>query len=148
MVEKNPEAFRNISEVSTMLDIPTHVLRFWETRFNQLKPIKRNGGRRYYRPEDIILLKKIQDLLYQEGYTIKGAQQVLKGFAKPKQDAAVAELSSSASLSGSSSSSASSPSSSSSSGPMKTGKTSNNSDQVARAVLLLKEAQSRLSRIS
>lgn len=143
MVEKNPEAFRNISEVSTMLDIPTHVLRFWETRFNQLKPIKRNGGRRYYRPEDIILLKKIQDLLYQEGYTIKGAQQVLKGFAKPKQDAAVAELSSSASLSGSSSSSASSPSSA----PMKTGKTSNNSDQVARAVLLLKEAQSRLSRI-
>jgi DNA-binding transcriptional MerR regulator len=140
MVEKNPEAFRNISEVSTMLDIPTHVLRFWETRFNQLKPIKRNGGRRYYRPEDIILLKKIQDLLYQEGYTIKGAQQVLKGFAKPKQDAAVAELSSSAP----SSSSASSPSS----GPMKTGKTSNNSDQVARAVLLLKEAQSRLSRIS
>lgn len=140
MVEKNPEAFRNISEVSTMLDIPTHVLRFWETRFNQLKPIKRNGGRRYYRPEDIILLKKIQDLLYQEGYTIKGAQQVLKGFAKPKQDAAVAELSSSASLSGSSSSSASA--------PMKTGKTSNNSDQVARAVLLLKEAQSRLSRIS
>jgi DNA-binding transcriptional MerR regulator len=140
MVEKNPEAFRNISEVSTMLDIPTHVLRFWETRFNQLKPIKRNGGRRYYRPEDIILLKKIQDLLYQEGYTIKGAQQVLKGFAKPKQDAAVAELSSSAPSSG--------PSSGSSSGPMNTEKTSNNSDQVARAVLLLKEAQSRLSRIS
>jgi len=140
MVEKNPEAFRNISEVSTMLDIPTHVLRFWETRFNQLKPIKRNGGRRYYRPEDIILLKKIQDLLYQEGYTIKGAQQVLKGFAKPKQDAAVAELSSSAPSSGSSSGS--------SSGPMNTEKTSNNSDQVARAVLLLKEAQSRLSRIS
>jgi len=140
MVEKNPEAFRNISEVSTMLDIPTHVLRFWETRFNQLKPIKRNGGRRYYRPEDIILLKKIQDLLYQEGYTIKGAQQVLKGFAKPKQDAAVAELSSSAP--------SSAPSSGSSSGPMNTEKTSNNSDQVARAVLLLKEAQSRLSRIS
>ena len=140
MVEKNPEAFRNISEVSTMLDIPTHVLRFWETRFNQLKPIKRNGGRRYYRPEDIILLKKIQDLLYQEGYTIKGAQQVLKGFAKPKQDAAVAELFSSAP--------SSAPSSGSSSGPMNTEKTSNNSDQVARAVLLLKEAQSRLSRIS
>lgn len=59
MVEKNPEAFRNISEVSSLLDVPTHVLRFWETRFNQLKPIKRNGGRRYYRPEDIVLLKKI-----------------------------------------------------------------------------------------
>jgi hypothetical protein len=85
-------------------------------------------------------LKKIQDLLYQEGYTIKGAQQVLKGFAKPKQDAAVAELSSSAP--------SSAPSSGSSSGPMNTEKTSNNSDQVARAVLLLKEAQSRLSRIS
>jgi len=80
MVEKNPEAFRNISEVSSLLDVPTHVLRFWETRFNQLKPIKRNGGRRYYRPEDIVLLKKIQNLLYQEGYTIKGAQQASKGF--------------------------------------------------------------------
>lgn len=128
MVEKNPEAFRNISEVSTMLDVPTHVLRFWETRFTQLKPIKRNGGRRYYRPEDIVLLKKIQDLLYQEGYTIKGAQQALKGFSKPKQDAAVAELSASvASL-------ADAP--------------NMGSDRIAKAVILLKEAQSRLSRIS
>jgi len=129
MVEKNPEAFRNISEVSSLLDVPTHVLRFWETRFNQLKPIKRNGGRRYYRPEDIVLLKKIQNLLYQEGYTIKGAQQALKGFSKPKQDAAVAELS------------ASTPSAS-------VDHLSMRSDRIAKAVILLKEAQSRLSRIS
>ena len=78
MVEKSPDAFRNISEVSSMLDVPAHVLRFWETRFNQIKPIKRSGGRRYYRPEDIKLLTRIRDLLYREGYTIKGAQQVLK----------------------------------------------------------------------
>jgi len=129
MVEKNPEAFRNISEVSSLLDVPTHVLRFWETRFNQLKPIKRNGGRRYYRPEDIVLLKKIQNLLYQEGYTIKGAQQALKGFSKPKQDAAVAELS------------ASTPSATDDHSSMR-------SDRIAKAVILLKEAQSRLSRIS
>ena len=129
MVEKNPEAFRNISEVSSLLDVPTHVLRFWETRFNQLKPIKRNGGRRYYRPEDIVLLKKIQNLLYQEGYTIKGAQQALKGFSKPKQDAAVAELS------------ASTPSAS-------VDHLSMRSDRIAKALILLKEAQSRLSRIS
>ena len=84
MLKKNPDAFRNISEVSTMLEVPTHVLRFWETRFIQLKPIKR-GGRRYYRPEDIVLLRKIQDLLYRENYTIKGAQQVLKSAAKPNE---------------------------------------------------------------
>lgn len=93
MVNKTPEAFRNITEVSSMLNIPTHVLRFWETRFSQLKPIKRNGGRRYYRPEDIILLKRIQELLYDEGYTIKGAQQVLKSYTKPKAGEAVAVLS-------------------------------------------------------
>ena len=78
MVEKSPDAFRNISEVSSLLDVPAHVLRFWETRFSQIKPIKRSGGRRYYRPEDIKLLTRIRDLLYREGYTIKGAQQVLK----------------------------------------------------------------------
>ncbi len=78
MVEKAPEAFRNISEVSSLLGIPAHVLRFWETRFNQIKPIKRSGGGRYYRPDDITLLKRIRSLLYDEGYTIKGAQQVLK----------------------------------------------------------------------
>jgi len=78
MVTKAPDAFRNISEVSSLLNVPAHVLRFWETRFNQIKPVKRSGGRRYYRPDDIQLLTRIRDLLYNEGYTIKGAQQVLK----------------------------------------------------------------------
>ena len=64
MVDKSPEAFRNISEVSKQLDVPAHVLRFWETRFSQIKPVKRSGGRRYYRPEDIKLLTRIRDLLY------------------------------------------------------------------------------------
>ena len=78
MVEKAPEAFRNISEVASLLNVPAHVLRFWETRFSQVRPVKRSGGRRYYRPDDIVLLKRIRKLLYDEGYTIKGAQQVLK----------------------------------------------------------------------
>ena len=82
MSDKAPDAFRNISEVSEQLNVPSHVLRFWETRFSQIKPVKRSGGRRYYRPADIALLIRIRDLLYAEGYTIKGAQQVLKS----KQD--------------------------------------------------------------
>ena len=82
MVEKSPDAFRTISEVSRMLDVPTHVLRFWETKFNQLRPVKKNGGRRYYRPEDIALLRAIQNLLHNERYTIEGAQQVLKAHAR------------------------------------------------------------------
>lgn len=84
MVEKAPDAFRNISEVASVLGVPAHVLRFWETRFNQIKPLKRSGGRRYYRPDDIVLLQRIRQLLYDEGYTIKGAQQVLKDKASPK----------------------------------------------------------------
>src|ERR1700761_9413343 len=76
--EKSPEAFRTISEVAVELDIPQHVLRFWESRFTQVRPIKRAGGRRYYRPEDIDLLKGIRALLYREGYTIKGAQKVMR----------------------------------------------------------------------
>jgi DNA-binding transcriptional MerR regulator len=75
---KSPEAFRTISEVAAMLDVPQHVLRFWETRFSQIKPIKRAGGRRFYRPEDIDLLRGIQLLLYYEGYTIRGAQKILR----------------------------------------------------------------------
>jgi len=75
---KSPEAFRTISEVAAMLDVPQHVLRFWETRFPQIKPIKRAGGRRFYRPEDVDLLRGIQLLLYYEGYTIRGAQKVLR----------------------------------------------------------------------
>lgn len=75
---KSPDAFRTISEVADDLDIPQHVLRFWETRFSQIKPLKRGGGRRYYRPDDVALLKGIRRLLYGEGYTIKGLQRILK----------------------------------------------------------------------
>jgi len=75
---KSPNAFRTISEVAEDLHIPQHVLRFWETKFPQLKPLKRGGGRRYYRPEDIGLLRRIGDLLYTQGYTIKGVQRLLR----------------------------------------------------------------------
>jgi DNA-binding transcriptional MerR regulator len=75
---KSPEAFRTISEVATDLDVPQHVLRFWEGRFAQIKPVKRAGGRRYYRPEDVDLLRGIRALLYREGFTIKGVQKILK----------------------------------------------------------------------
>ena len=78
MAIKSPEAFRTISEVSKDLSLPQHVLRFWETKFSQIKPIKRGGGRRYYRPEDIDLLKGIKNLLYNDGYTIRGVQKVIK----------------------------------------------------------------------
>jgi DNA-binding transcriptional MerR regulator len=78
MVIKSPEAFRTISEVSDDLSLPQHVLRFWETKFSQIKPIKRGGGRRYYRPEDVDLLKGIKNLLYNDGYTIRGVQKVIK----------------------------------------------------------------------
>ncbi|MGE0736797.1 MAG: MerR family transcriptional regulator [Alphaproteobacteria bacterium] len=74
---KSPEAFRTISEAAIELDVPQHVLRFWESRFPQVKPLKRGGGRRYYRPEDIGLLKRIRAMLYDEGYTIKGVQKIL-----------------------------------------------------------------------
>lgn len=78
MVEKSPDAFRTISEAADELDVPQHVLRFWETRFSQIKPMKRAGGRRYYRPADVELLKGIRSLLYKEGYTIRGVQKILK----------------------------------------------------------------------
>jgi DNA-binding transcriptional MerR regulator len=77
-MDKSPDAFRTISEVAEELDLPQHVLRFWETRFSQIKPLKRGGGRRYYRPNDVDLLKGIRKLLYGEGYTIKGVQRILK----------------------------------------------------------------------
>jgi DNA-binding transcriptional MerR regulator len=76
--EKSPAAFRTISEVAEDLDVPQHVLRFWESKFPQVKPLKRGGGRRYYRPEDVILLRRIRQCLYQEGYTIKGVQRLLR----------------------------------------------------------------------
>jgi DNA-binding transcriptional MerR regulator len=97
-VDKAPDAFRTISEVGEDLDLPQHVLRFWETRFPQIKPLKRGGGRRYYRPDDVELLKGIRHLLYGEGYTIKGVQRILKEeglryvqtiWAQPATDAVV-----------------------------------------------------------
>lgn len=75
---KSASAFRTISEVADQLDVPQHVLRFWETRFAQIRPLKRAGGRRYYRPEDVELLRRIRGLLYQQGYTIKGVQKLLR----------------------------------------------------------------------
>ncbi len=90
---KAPNAFRTISEVADDLHIPQHVLRFWESKFPQVKPLKRGGGRRYYRPDDIALLKRIADLLYTQGYTIKGVQRLLRetggkldGKLSPPQD--------------------------------------------------------------
>ncbi len=77
-MEKAPDAFRTISEVAEDLDLPQHVLRFWETRFSQIKPMKRGGGRRYYRPQDIDLIKGIRHMLYDQGYTIKGVQKLLR----------------------------------------------------------------------
>jgi DNA-binding transcriptional MerR regulator len=77
-MEKSAQAFRTISEVAQDLDLPQHVLRFWETRFVQIRPLKRGGGRRFYRPEDVDLLRAIRRLLYGEGYTIKGVQKILK----------------------------------------------------------------------
>ncbi len=77
-MDKSPDAFRTISEAADELDLPQHVLRFWETRFSTIKPLKRGGGRRYYRPEDVLLLKGIRRLLYDQGFTIKGVQRILK----------------------------------------------------------------------
>ena len=77
-IEKGPEAYRTIREVADSMDLPQHVLRFWETRFPQIRPLKRAGGRRYYRPEDIERLRLIRRLLYDEGYTIKGVQKLFK----------------------------------------------------------------------
>lgn len=75
---KSAEAYRTISEVADELHVPQHVLRFWETKFPRIKPLKRGGGRRYYRPDDVVLLRRISDLLYIQGYTIKGVQRLLK----------------------------------------------------------------------
>jgi DNA-binding transcriptional MerR regulator len=104
MLEKDPEAFRIISEVAEDLNVPQHVLRFWESRFPQIKPMKRGGGRRYYRPDDVDLLRGIRHLLYGEGYTIRGVQRILReqgvgfvqdvwqeGAPQPTPDAADAE---------------------------------------------------------
>lgn len=96
-VEKSASAFRTISEVAQDLDVPQHVLRFWETKFPQVRPLKRGGGRRYYRPEDVDLLRGIRSLLYQEGYTIKGVQRLMRqGALKERSAEAEAEATASA----------------------------------------------------
>jgi DNA-binding transcriptional MerR regulator len=86
-VRKSPSAFRTISEVASELDVPQHVLRFWESKFSQIKPMKRGGGRRYYRPEDVALLERIRTLLYNDGYTIKGVQKLLREASGRKSSA-------------------------------------------------------------
>lgn len=96
---KSPDAFRTISEVANELEVPQHVLRFWESKFSQVRPLKRGGGRRYYRPEDVELLRRIRALLYDDGYTIKGVQKLLRengrrpggGPARPSQVRAPSE---------------------------------------------------------
>ena len=90
MTQKSSDAFRTISEVAEHLDIPPHVLRFWETKFSTLRPLKRSGGRRYYRPDDVALLERIRDLLYKEGFTIKGAQKHLGNRQLGRQNLGVA----------------------------------------------------------
>ncbi len=91
-IEKTEAAFKTISEVAGILSVPQHVLRFWETRFSQIKPLKMGGGRRYYRPEDIDILRRIHNLLYKEGYTIKGAKKAfINSFNKKKEEAATGE---------------------------------------------------------
>src|SRR5258706_11116981 len=94
---KSAGAFRTISEVAEELDVPQHVLRFWESKFTQVKPLKRGGGRRYYRPEDVVLLRRIRQCLYDQGYTIKGVQRLLREGAlkQPAAEATVPEASSS-----------------------------------------------------
>lgn len=91
--DKSAEAFRTISEVSLLLDIPQHVLRFWETKFTRLKPMKRAGGRRYYRPEDVALIAHIRDLLYGQGYTIRGVQKLLREGGMPAPNPAAPPVS-------------------------------------------------------
>jgi DNA-binding transcriptional MerR regulator len=83
-------AYRTIGEVADELDLPAHVLRFWESKFSQLEPLKRSGGRRYYRPEDVVLVQRIRQCLYQEGYTIRGVQRLLNGAAEDGEDARAA----------------------------------------------------------
>jgi DNA-binding transcriptional MerR regulator len=84
---KSAEAFRTISEVADELEVPQHVLRFWESKFPQVKPLKRAGGRRYYRPDDVVLLRRIRQCLYDQGYTIKGVQKLLREGALKADDA-------------------------------------------------------------
>ena len=95
MIDKANDAFKTISEVSALLDVPQHVLRFWESKFSSLRPLKRSGGRRYYRPNDVAVLRRIRQLLYVDGFTIKGAQKLVRGKASATKANALATASSS-----------------------------------------------------
>jgi DNA-binding transcriptional MerR regulator len=90
---KANDAFKTISEVSALLDVPQHVLRFWESKFSSLRPLKRSGGRRYYRPDDIAVLRRIRQLLYVDGFTIKGAQKLVRSKASASAPVSVASVS-------------------------------------------------------
>ena len=94
MNDKANDAFKTISEVSALLDVPQHVLRFWESKFFNLRPLKRSGGRRYYRPNDVAVLRRIRQLLYVDGFTIKGAQKLLRSKASATRSYALAAASS------------------------------------------------------
>ena len=132
MVQKAPGAYQTISEVSAQLDVPAHVLRFWESKFTTLKPMKRSGGRRYYRAEDIQLLQTIKSLLYDEGYTIKGAQNSLKKRAPASSAVASSAPAQEAELSARQQSVAVTPLSNS---------------KLEQAETLLKEAEERMTRL-
>jgi len=93
MNDKANDAFKTISEVSALLDVPQHVLRFWESKFSSLRPLKRSGGRRYYRPDDIAVLRRIRQLLYVDGFTIKGAQKLVRSKASASIPVSVASVS-------------------------------------------------------
>ncbi len=93
MNDKANDAFKTISEVSALLDVPQHVLRFWESKFSSLRPLKRSGGRRYYRPDDIAVLRRIRQLLYVDGFTIKGAQKLVRSKASASAPISVASVS-------------------------------------------------------
>ena len=97
MNDKANDAFKTISEVSALLDVPQHVLRFWESKFFSLRPLKRSGGRRYYRPDDVAVLRRIRQLLYVDGFTIKGAQKLVRSKASATKENALATASSSSS---------------------------------------------------
>ena len=90
MNDKANDAFKTISEVSALLDVPQHVLRFWESKFTSLSPLKRSGGRRYYRPDDVAVLRRIRQLLYVDGFTIKGAQKLVRSKASATKPDALA----------------------------------------------------------
>ena len=94
MKDKADDAFKTISEVSALLDVPQHVLRFWESKFFSLRPLKRSGGRRYYRPNDVAILRRIRQLLYVDGFTIKGAQKLVRSKASATKPKALATASS------------------------------------------------------